>query len=119
WTTSIADTTTDLFLWSSVFPINGRLFVGVATLEEANCGEQPGRVVSLDAATGAVLGTWWPDPINHTGGGVWATPAYDAISGRFFITTGNPTAGVDAISVPYEQAFVAIDSATLQVLDSF
>jgi len=119
WTTSIADTAADLFLWSGAFPVGSRVFVGVATLEEANCGEQPGRVAALDTATGAVVGTWWTDPVNHSGGGVWTTPAYDATTGRLFLTTGNPAAGVNATSVPYEQAFVAIDPSTMQTLDSY
>lgn len=120
WVTPIADTLANDFVWSSVFPVNGALYLGVATLGESKCGENPGRVVSLDQATGAVLGTWWADEAQGKGGGVWTSPAWDPLSGRLFVTTGTVADGVkDPSTKPWQQAFVAIDPATMQTLDSF
>src|SRR5437763_1029177 len=60
WSTQIADTAANQFIWSSAFPVNGRVYVGIANETESSvCDENPGRVVSLDGATGAGLGTRW------------------------------------------------------------
>lgn len=119
WSTAIADTVANDFIWASVFPVDGRLYLGVATLGEARCGENPGRLVALDQATGAVLGTWWADANQGNGGGVWTSPAFDARTGRLFVTTGTVAKGVQPDTKPWQQAFVAIDPVSMQTLDSF
>ena len=119
WTTRIANTAANDFIWSSIFPAAGKLFVGVATLAEAKCGENPGFVVSLDQATGAVLGTWWADVNHGEGGGVWTSPSFDPRTNRVFVTTGTVAKGARAVDKPWQQAFVAIDPDTMQTLDSF
>ncbi|TMA84856.1 MAG: PQQ-like beta-propeller repeat protein, partial [Deltaproteobacteria bacterium] len=53
------------FLWSSAFPLNGKIYVGVSSLND--CLLVPGRLVALDQATGNVVGTWWADA-NHQSG---------------------------------------------------
>ena len=119
WSTRIADTAANDFIWSSVFPVNGRLYLGVATLAEVRCGENPGFVVSLDQATGAVLGTWYADANRGEGGGVWTSPSFDPRTGRLFVTTGTVARGALPETKPWQQAFVAIDPTTMQTLDSF
>jgi polyvinyl alcohol dehydrogenase (cytochrome) len=106
---------------------NGRIYVGVASGEEASganpayeCCRFRGSVVALDAATGKVLwktytieeptqtkknavGTqlWGP-----SGSPVWSSPAVDAKLNRLYVTTGNnysdPTSATS-------DAFVALD----------
>lgn len=119
WVTPIADTAANDFIWSSVFPAAGQLFVGVATLAEAKCGENPGYVAALDLASGARLGTWWAEVNHGNGGGVWTSPAYDPGTNRVFVTTGTVARGIQPGTAPWQQAFVAIDPASMQTLDSF
>lgn len=119
WVTRIADTSADEFLWSSIFPLNGKVYVGVGTLYEPICGAMPGRVVSVDQTTGAVTGTWWAQENHGNGGGVWTQPAYDPATGRLFLTTGPVADRVDPTTEPCQQAFVAIDPNTMATLDSY
>lgn len=106
------------FLWSSAFPLNGKLYIGVGTLFEESCGEAAGRIAVLDQATGSVVGTWWATSNQGPGAGIWAQPSYDPETNRLFITTGNPQQGYTASQQPLSQAIVAIDPNTLQTLDS-
>ena len=120
WSTQLADTAANQFIWSSVFPVNGRLYVGIANETESSvCDENPGRVVSLDGANGAVLGTWWADRDHGNGGGVWTSPAFDVRTNRLFVTTGTVADHVDPTTKPWQQAFVAIDPISMETLDSF
>jgi polyvinyl alcohol dehydrogenase (cytochrome) len=119
WSTSVADTVADDFLWASMFAVGNKVYIGVATLVERVCGEMPGRFVALDAATGATRGTWWADRDHGHGGGVWTSPAYDPATRRIFLTTGTVADGADPTTKPWQQAFVAVDPDTMQTLDSF
>ncbi|MGI4791844.1 MAG: PQQ-binding-like beta-propeller repeat protein [Janthinobacterium lividum] len=86
---------------SSPVALNGVIYVGVTSLEE-NAGFIPGyiyswrgKVVALDAYTGAIL--WSTKTITddayqsgYTGASVWGgTPVIDAARGLLYVTTGN------------------------------
>jgi polyvinyl alcohol dehydrogenase (cytochrome) len=106
---------------------NGRIYVGVASGEEASganpayeCCKFRGSVVSLDAATGKVLWKTYtieePKPTKKnavgtqlwgpSGAPVWSAPAIDAKLNRLYVTTGNnysdPTSSTS-------DAFLALD----------
>ncbi|GAC1343929.1 MAG: hypothetical protein NVSMB23_18280 [Myxococcales bacterium] len=119
WATAVASPAANTFLWSSIFPLHGKLYVGVATLFEPKCGTMPGRVVALDQVNGALLGTWWAIPNHGRGGGVWTQPAYDPRTNRLFLTTGTVADGVRPQDQPLAQAFVAIDPETMKTVDSY
>jgi|SoiMethySBSTD1v2_1073268.scaffolds.fasta_scaffold00103_7 polyvinyl alcohol dehydrogenase (cytochrome) len=113
---------------------NGRIYVGIASGEEASganpayeCCKFRGSVVAVDAATGKVL---WkthtieePKPTKKnavgtqmwgpSGAPVWSAPAIDAKLNRLYVTTGNnysdpPSAMSDA--------FLAIDMDSGKIL---
>lgn len=108
WQTQVADPASkDEFLWSSTFSATGRLYFGVATLLEDQCGEAPGHLVALDGSSGAIVATW-------SGAVVWSTPTYDAETHKLFVSTGSGLPGATL-----SQSIVAIDPATLATLDSF
>jgi hypothetical protein len=118
WATKIANVAAlGEFLWSSIFPLNGKLYVGVSSLHD--CLLVPGRLVALDQATGAVVGTWWGDANHQPGAGIWTQPAYDAVSNRLFVTTGTIASGKTPAQQPWADAFVAIDPDRMVTLDSF
>ncbi len=118
WATKIADVSNlGEFLWSSIFPLNGKLYVGVSSLHD--CLLVPGRLVALDQATGVVVGTWWGDANHQPGAGIWTQPAYDAVSNRLFVTSGTIASGKTAAQQPWADAFVAIDPDRMVTLDSF
>lgn len=118
WATKIADVNNlGEFLWSSIFPLNGKIYVGVASLHD--CLLVPGRLVALDQASGAVVGTWWGDANHGPGAGIWTQPAYDAVSNRLFLATGTIAPGKTTAQQPWADAFVAINPDTMVTLDSF
>jgi polyvinyl alcohol dehydrogenase (cytochrome) len=115
---------------------NGRIYVGVSSIEEVlaqspayPCCSFRGSVVALDATTGAVVwttpmiedGTYFaPDgggPAGYAGAAIWSgTPTIDRKRGQIYVTTGNnyamPT-GVDAAAPgDHVESMLALDEAT-------
>src|SRR5438105_7511949 len=118
WATRIADVNNlGEFLWSSAFPLNGKIYVGVSSLND--CLLVPGRLVALDQATGNVVGTWWADANHQSGGGIWTQQAYDPATNRLFATTGTIAKGKTTADQPWADAFVAIDPDTMETVDWF
>lgn len=76
---------------------NGRVFVGVASAEEARstdsaytCCTFRGSVVALNLADGAQLWKTFMVPTGYSGGAVWSSsPAVDTKRGSLYVTTGN------------------------------
>ncbi|HET7788466.1 MAG TPA: PQQ-binding-like beta-propeller repeat protein, partial [Myxococcales bacterium] len=118
WQTKIADPPhVGDFLWSSMFPLQGKVYVGVSSL--IDCVLVPGRLVALDQASGAVTGTFWGDLNHGPGAGIWTQQAYDAATDRIFATTGTIAKGQTSITQPLADAFVAIDPGTMTAVDHF
>jgi polyvinyl alcohol dehydrogenase (cytochrome) len=113
---------------------NGRIYVGIASGEEASganpsyeCCKFRGSVVAVDAATGKVLWKTYtieePKPTKKnavgtqlwgpSGAPVWSAPAIDARLNRLYVTTGNnysdPTSSTS-------DAFLALDLDSGKVL---
>jgi polyvinyl alcohol dehydrogenase (cytochrome) len=76
---------------------DGRVFVGVASQEEALAAFVPGYALSfrgsmlaLDLATGKILWKTYMAPVGYTGNAVWgSSPAIDTKRGQVYIATGN------------------------------
>jgi polyvinyl alcohol dehydrogenase (cytochrome) len=113
---------------------NGRVYVGVASGEEASgavptyeCCKFRGSVVALDAATGTqAWKTYTIEPAKPTrknavgtqlygpsGAPVWATPAVDPKLNRLYVTTGN---NYSDPTTTMSDAFVALDLDSGKIL---
>ena len=113
---------------------NGRIYVGIASGEEASganptyeCCKFRGSVVSVDAATGKMLWKTYmldePKPTKKnavgtqlwgpSGAPVWSAPAIDAKLNRLYVTTGNNYS--DPTS-PTSDAFLALDMDSGKIL---
>jgi polyvinyl alcohol dehydrogenase (cytochrome) len=76
---------------------DGRVYVGVASQEEALAAFVPGyqlsfrgSLLALDAATGQILWKTYMAPSGYTGNAVWGSaPAIDLRRGQLYIATGN------------------------------
>ena len=76
---------------------DGRVYVGVASQEEALAAFVPGYVLSfrgsmlaLDVDTGAILWKTYMAPAGYPGNAVWgSSPAIDTKRGQVYIATGN------------------------------
>jgi outer membrane protein assembly factor BamB len=81
-------------LWSSPTIYGGLLLIGVGS----QAGDTPlesGRIVALDAGTGAERWSVCAIAGCRPGGGIWSTPSIDS-AGRAFVGVGNPVDGVMA-----------------------
>jgi polyvinyl alcohol dehydrogenase (cytochrome) len=141
------DATTGRLLWKTDaddFPVgrisgsptlhNGRIYVGIASGEEASganpayeCCKFRGSVVALDAATGKQLWkTYTIDTPKQTkknavgtqlwgpsGAPVWATPVVDARLNRLYVTTGNNYSDPPS---SMSDAFLALDIDSGKIL---
>jgi len=76
----------------------GRVYIGVASLEEALGGIIPGYVccsfrgsmLALDADTGAILWKTYMAPEGYSGNAIWgSSPAIDTRRGQVYVATGN------------------------------
>ena len=76
----------------------GRVYIGVASLEEAMASFIPGypccsfrgSMLALDLDTGAIIWKTFMVPNGYPGGAVWgSSPAVDARRGQVYIATGN------------------------------
>jgi polyvinyl alcohol dehydrogenase (cytochrome) len=75
----------------------GKVYVGVASQEEALAAFVPGYVLSfrgsmaaLDLETGAILWKTYVAPAGYTGNAIWgSSPAIDTKRGQLYIATGN------------------------------
>ena len=113
---------------------NGRLYVGVASGEEASgavptyeCCKFRGNLVSLDAATGQRVWKTYlieePKPTKKnsvgaqlwgpSGAPIWGTPAIDPVKNAVYITTGNNYSDPGS---SMSDAFVALDIASGKIL---
>jgi polyvinyl alcohol dehydrogenase (cytochrome) len=76
---------------------DGKVYVGVASLEEALAGSPAypcctfrGSMLALDEKTGAILWKTYMAPAGYSGNAVWgSSPAIDTKRGQVYIATGN------------------------------
>lgn len=114
WKTPLGVSDAD-FIWSSPLLYQGHIYIGVASF--GDCPLTQGRLVQLDAATGAVQNVFNIVPVGCLGGTQWGSPAVDRDTSDIYIATGN--LGSCASSEPYAQAVVELNASTLQVEDSW
>jgi polyvinyl alcohol dehydrogenase (cytochrome) len=96
WSTT-ADSNPAAIITQSATVFDGRVYVGVASLEEALAAFVPGYVLSfrgsmlaLDLETGAILWKTYVAPPGYTGNAIWgSSPAIDTKRGQVYIATGN------------------------------
>ena len=96
WSTQL-DSHPAAIITQSATVFDGRVYVGVASQEEALAALVPGYVLSfrgsmaaLDLNTGALLWKTYMTPQGYTGNAVWgSSPAIDTKRGQLYIGTGN------------------------------
>ena len=92
-----ADTHPAAIITQSATVFGNRVYVGVASLEEALAAFVPGyqlsfrgSMLALDLNTGAIVWKTYTAPDGYTGNAVWgSSPAIDTKRGQVYIATGN------------------------------
>lgn len=103
------------FIWGSPALYGSSLYVGVSAFGE--CTPSPGRLVQVDAATGAVRHVFEVVPRGCSGGGLWGSPAIDANAGLVFVATGDADSADCSLPTPYGQAVLALRASDLRLVD--
>ncbi len=85
WKTVVGSSPDD-FAWSSPLVYNGSIYYGIASF--GDCPLTRGRLVQLNATTGAIENTYYTVPSGCVGGGIWGTPSIDTKTGMLYVATG-------------------------------
>ena len=113
WKTNLGTPPAD-YLWGSPILFNGSIYQPVASF--GDCPLVNGRLVQMDAGTGAILHTAYMEKSGCTGGGIWSSPAVDASDGSIYVSTGTPTGCTPNEMAP---AIVKLRASDLTVLSSW
>jgi polyvinyl alcohol dehydrogenase (cytochrome) len=103
------------FLWSSPAIYDGKVYEGVSSL--ADCPLVQGKLVQMDASTGAITHTFNTVPKGCQGGSIWSSPTIDTTAGIIYVSTGNP--GPCSVAEPYAPGIVKLRASDLSFLDSW
>jgi polyvinyl alcohol dehydrogenase (cytochrome) len=108
WNTSLGSSPSH-FIWSSPAIYNGSVYIGLASF--GDCPLVQGKLIQLNASTGAIQHTFNVVPNGCVGGGIWSSPTIDAAAGTIYISTGNP--GTCSTSEHYTIALVELSVSDL------
>jgi polyvinyl alcohol dehydrogenase (cytochrome) len=103
------------FLWGSPLLHRGSVYVGVSAY--GDCSESQGRLVQLDATSGAIRRTLEIVPKGCEGGGIWGSLALDEATGVLFVPTGDE--GDCAPGEPNAPALLTVRASDLKLLDAW
>jgi outer membrane protein assembly factor BamB len=105
----------DHFIWSSTTFFNGSVYIGVASF--GDCPLVRGKLMQLDAATGAIQHVFATVPNSCTGGAIWGSPTLDEDAEAVYIATGNP--GPCSVAEPFASAIVKLRAKDLSFVSSW
>jgi len=115
WRTKICDTSKNDDTYASPVVVDGKVLLGIDVIVDLPTDR--GREIALDARTGRLAWTLYPQLYAGTGAGISATPAVDAARGLAYIGTGNPTPMRDPPPGPdaYADSLLAVDVGSGQI----
>jgi len=108
WNTSLG-TQLDNFIWSSPVFYKGSIYIGLASM--GDCPNVQGKLVKLNAMTGAIQKVFNVVPNGCAGGGVWGSPTIDPSDNSVYFATGNPD--TCSTSEPYTNSIVKLSASDL------
>jgi hypothetical protein len=113
WKTNLGTPPAD-YLWGSPILYNGSIYQPVASF--GDCPLVNGRLVQMDATTGAIQHTAYMAPSGCTGGGIWGSPAVDPSDNSIYVATGN----AGSCSTPeLAPSIVKLNASDLTVISSW
>jgi outer membrane protein assembly factor BamB len=114
WHTSLG-ATPDNFIWGAPSIYNGNVYIGVASY--GDCPLVRGKLMELNASTGAIEHVFYTVAENCLGGGIWDAPTIDTATGMIYFSTGTR-----ANCTPYEAwatALVKVRASDLSFVDAW
>jgi outer membrane protein assembly factor BamB len=124
WGTQLGDPTQGVEIWTSPAVYNGVVYVAAASHNDEPC--VPGKVVALNASTGAIAWTFDATDPTVPGVGIWSSPAIDtSVSPAIvYIGTGNPgnscvPAATGTPSFSYPDGILGLNASTGALISFF
>jgi outer membrane protein assembly factor BamB len=114
WQTQVGTSPVD-DLWSSPLLYNGSIFEGIASHGACPARTQ-GRLVKLDAASGAIQATFAVVPSGCVGGGIWGSPTVDEATGLVYIASAEADCGS---ATPSAQSIIALRASDLRFVGNW
>jgi len=114
WQTLLGSLPAD-FIWSSPIFYKGSVYIGVSSF--ADCPTVQGKLVQMNAKTGAIQHIFNAVPAGCQGGAVWDTPSIDESTGELYLATGNPD--VCSTAEPYADAVIELHASNLAFVGSW
>jgi outer membrane protein assembly factor BamB len=111
WSTLLG-TPNEAFMWGSPAAVGGSVYIGVSSL--ADCPLVQGKLVKLDAATGAIQASLNIVPNGCIGGGIWGSPSVTADGATLYVATGTWHA-CGTTGEPLSAALLQVRTADLTV----
>ena len=116
WKTNLGAVPQQIFGSNALY--NSSVYVGVSS--DGDCPSlTQGKLVKLDAATGAVQATFDVVPNGCIGGGIWSAPTIDAADNAVYVTSGNGSDTPCSAGEPYAQAVIKLRADTLAYVSSW
>jgi hypothetical protein len=103
WQTNLSPVAPDNFAWSSPVLSGGSVYYSLSSL--ADCPVVPGRIIKVNATSGAIQGSV------SIGAGVWGTPTVDQGTGMMYVPVGAPSH-----SGGFSDALVEVNTSSMTVV---
>jgi hypothetical protein len=116
WKTVIGAGTTTAgdFAWSSPLLYNDSIYYGMASL--GDCPLSRGRMIQINATTGAIQHTTFMVPPGCIAGGIWGTPSIDTSTNKLYVATGTPSPDCFGKSGDLSMSLVELNTSDLSVV---
>jgi len=105
------------YIWSSPAVFNHRVYIGLASVSD--CPLVQGKLLQLDALTGAIQHTFNVVPNGCLGGSVWSSPTIDTSLNIVYVSTGNPKRYSCSTQETMTEALVALSTTDLSLVGSW
>lgn len=114
WQTLLGSQVND-FIWSSPVVFNQSVYIGESSL--GDCPLTRGKLMQLDASTGAIQHTFFTVPRGCLGATIWSSPSIDVANNMVYVSTGNE--GTCPTPEPLADAVVALRTSDLSLVGAW
>lgn len=115
WNVQLDDPANGTFIWDSPLLVNGLLYVGISSVDDAPCVRS--AAFALDPTSGRIIWTHFTTPSGTLGGGIWSSITADSDNHALLVTTGNPCPA--GPSIAEDDSILALDWDTGATLWQF
>lgn len=114
WSTQVGVSPNEMILDATAV-YGGSVYIGLSSYGEYCAATTVGKLVQLNASTGAILHTFNVVPAGCVGGGIWGSPTIDEANHAIYVATGNAT----CMNTSKAFSLVKLSTTDLSVISSW